>query len=682
MFQKRMIELQKDYARKLLTHNNPYTGMTYTDDPAIAVIEINNENSLVGYWTTTLGKDLDTLPEPFRSELQTMWNQWLQKRYETDGRLQDAWMKDVTPPGPSLLTASSTPTGENHDQTKVAVTTSPGKADAAPNTEIDVQAIDATDWHVQVYFPGLTLREGSLHTITFRAKADGNRKISASVGKDIDDWHNMGFTQGIDLGTEFKQYSYSFKATNTTPAHARLSFTVGGDLGKIWIEDLQLSSGAKGVGLQPGESLAKANIAFPGIASERQAADWITFLVDTERSYADQMRAVLKDELKAHANISVTQIDFGGITGLHREAKMEYTDSHTYWQHPSFPSDDWSPINWKIENTPQVAAMADRSFGELGDLAMTRVAGKPFSVSEYDHPAPSDYAGEMMPTYATFAALQDWDMIYGFAAADYSSKSKPDRILGYFDQNNHPAKWLQDPTAALIFRQGLIAPAPAVATIKLPAPIWESYPFATQAWNALVPTGPIGFITRRLEISDQPLPSGSKPQLVEQGSAAPTQVRITKVGQKADKPVYLAGAPSTAVFCGYVGGQMLNAGDVQLTTGTFGNNFATVTATATDSQPFASSRRILVTVVGRVENKAMGWNAQRNSVGTKWGFGPPIAEYVPVMLAIPADGPRKAYMLDSTGKRVKQIPAWVTDGKLTLSPSMENASLLYEVTAE
>lgn len=47
-YDRRMIALQKSYARDLLTHVNPYTGLADTADPAMAVVEINNENSLVG----------------------------------------------------------------------------------------------------------------------------------------------------------------------------------------------------------------------------------------------------------------------------------------------------------------------------------------------------------------------------------------------------------------------------------------------------------------------------------------------------------------------------------------------------------------------------------------------------------------------------------------------------------
>jgi hypothetical protein len=42
-----MIAMQKDYARALLTHAIPYTKSAYTEEPAVAFIEINNENALV-----------------------------------------------------------------------------------------------------------------------------------------------------------------------------------------------------------------------------------------------------------------------------------------------------------------------------------------------------------------------------------------------------------------------------------------------------------------------------------------------------------------------------------------------------------------------------------------------------------------------------------------------------------
>ncbi len=89
IFDERMIELQKDYATKLLTHRNPYTGLRYVDDPAIAVVETTNENSIF-YFFNMSGLSL----EYYRHELTRRWNRWLATRYDTREKLARAWTDD------------------------------------------------------------------------------------------------------------------------------------------------------------------------------------------------------------------------------------------------------------------------------------------------------------------------------------------------------------------------------------------------------------------------------------------------------------------------------------------------------------------------------------------------------------------------------------------------------------
>ena len=71
LYDKTLIELQKEYARQLLTHVNPYTKRAYADDPAVAIVEINNENAI---WLGFRG------PSPFYDrELDAIYNGWLAK---------------------------------------------------------------------------------------------------------------------------------------------------------------------------------------------------------------------------------------------------------------------------------------------------------------------------------------------------------------------------------------------------------------------------------------------------------------------------------------------------------------------------------------------------------------------------------------------------------------------------
>lgn len=71
IFDRRMIELQKEYAEQLLAHRNPYTKLKYADDPAVAIVEINNENALYTGFRP---------PSPFyQHELTELYNTWLSK---------------------------------------------------------------------------------------------------------------------------------------------------------------------------------------------------------------------------------------------------------------------------------------------------------------------------------------------------------------------------------------------------------------------------------------------------------------------------------------------------------------------------------------------------------------------------------------------------------------------------
>ena len=47
MYNARLIELQKEYARELLCHVNPYTGLALKDDPAVITVQMNNEESVI-----------------------------------------------------------------------------------------------------------------------------------------------------------------------------------------------------------------------------------------------------------------------------------------------------------------------------------------------------------------------------------------------------------------------------------------------------------------------------------------------------------------------------------------------------------------------------------------------------------------------------------------------------------
>ena len=75
LFDKRLIELEKDYARQLLTHINPYTKKAFVDEPGVAIVEIVNEDAIYIGWNSN---------DAYDQELTDLYNAWLQKNLSSE----------------------------------------------------------------------------------------------------------------------------------------------------------------------------------------------------------------------------------------------------------------------------------------------------------------------------------------------------------------------------------------------------------------------------------------------------------------------------------------------------------------------------------------------------------------------------------------------------------------------
>ncbi len=75
LFDQRLIELEKDYAKQLLTHVNPYTRKAYVEDPGVAIVEIVNEDAIGIGWSGNKAYD---------DELTDLFNAWLLKNVSAE----------------------------------------------------------------------------------------------------------------------------------------------------------------------------------------------------------------------------------------------------------------------------------------------------------------------------------------------------------------------------------------------------------------------------------------------------------------------------------------------------------------------------------------------------------------------------------------------------------------------
>ncbi len=84
LFHPRAIELNRELYRKFLDRVNPYTGRRWMDEPGMAMLTIQNEQSI--FWgTTNIHKGRP------RQILNELYTEWLRDRYGSQAYLRQAW---------------------------------------------------------------------------------------------------------------------------------------------------------------------------------------------------------------------------------------------------------------------------------------------------------------------------------------------------------------------------------------------------------------------------------------------------------------------------------------------------------------------------------------------------------------------------------------------------------------
>lgn len=101
VYHPRMIALQEEYARRLIR------GLGLRNNPALAMVEINNESSLLAAWQRREWRA--AVPRAYEAELRRQWQQWLVRRYGSTARACAVWKTCATPDATiTLLTPADT----------------------------------------------------------------------------------------------------------------------------------------------------------------------------------------------------------------------------------------------------------------------------------------------------------------------------------------------------------------------------------------------------------------------------------------------------------------------------------------------------------------------------------------------------------------------------------------------
>lgn len=363
-------------------------------------------------------------------------------------------------------------------------------------------------------------------------------------------------------------------------------------------------------------------------ASKHRFHTEAAFYMDMERRYFDDMAKFLRTDLDVKPLLAGTSDHNHGKSGyplLTSTARLDVVDGHVYWQHPNYLTDPITgrQTGFEIPNTPMVN---DPRRSTVVQLSRTAMAGKPYTVSEVNHPFPNDYACEGIPILAAYAALHDWDGIFWYTLAHDHLIDGPSRAIGHFDLGPDPVKMTQLAAGALLFLRADVRPAvqttgrsysteQIVESLRLP---WSQSPYFTPGFPL---AWPLVHATRIDSLSN---PSPDRFDAVPGEPIVSDTGELTWSGHSTKQGLVRIDSARSQALVGFVKG---HAHETANLSGQPDNSFCAITLSALDDRPIARSNKLLLTATARVANSQMTWAANRKTL-EKWGTPPARMEPV------------------------------------------------------
>lgn len=586
IFHPRMVELQRQFTEQLL-HKLALRGAA-----ALAMVEVNNESSLIHEWQ--IGQLDANLKGEYRDALGSRWNGWLAAKYSTTAALASAWGTGA-PDGPNLLDGQWRIENTHGKAGTLTMTTT----DGVPTAQITPGAYSGTGngW-LYLKQTGFKVAAGVRYAWRFEARADvaAGQSVSVPISfmRDVSPWDGALYST-ISLTNQWQTFTIAVTPSFSIQDSGRVSLNVQNAPGPVYARRMTVVQAGQGA-LADGESIESSNVSLlaPGEGgTPTRMADYVAFLIATDRAYVNTLRDAVRAETDALVPITGTQMGYGGLPILDSQDGLDYQDNHFYIDHYAFPNAAWDGYDWRIRD----AAAASDGWTAFTNMAWAREAGRPYTVSEYNQPWPNTHAAEIAPSLAAFAGFQDWDGIIHFAYSH--GRGWDDGVPSGFNINGDWTKFASIGQAAWLFRTGAVRPGGEPLSVPVSATQRnESAQAGLTAAAWITRSG----LPRETALSRVVQLAKDSPGLLNAADfVAPRAPYTSQTGQLTfhrDARTMTIAAPLAAGVFGEISRSTVNAGAIDVQLGPSSRGFASVLLTSLDGEPIASSGRMLLTIPG------------------------------------------------------------------------------------
>lgn len=452
MFNPKLIEFQKKYAKDLLTHYNPYTKLRYCDDPTVALVEITNENSIIESWHWNnlngnfIGLKKGALANYYLNELDSLWNNWLKEQYGSIDGVKKSWSdSDIRASAPSKVIQNLDDWNiEKHNGAAATMRTVENSA------HIDVTSLSKESWHIQFRKVGIPIIRDSNYTLNFTIRADKKKTISVVCQQAFMPFNILGLSKPLEIDEDFQTFEIPFYA-NDNCANAKIAFILGYSKGPVIIKDVTLVKTNK-VGFDELNNAKNFSFTRPlyklrFMSPKQKIQDAETFYNELEKNYFTTMASFLKNDIGVKVPINGSQ-----YSSIGSQKACDFIDKHAYWDHPTFPNKKWDMNDFRITNK---SLILDSNLGIVGNLLKNQPKDEPYTVTEWNHSYPNEYAYETPVILGAEALKNNWDGLFQFAFSHgWEQEPTFDNIHSYFDTITNPQKLILTSLGGLIYLNG------------------------------------------------------------------------------------------------------------------------------------------------------------------------------------------------------------------------------------
>ena len=347
------------------------------------------------------------------------------------------------------------------------------------------------------------------------------------------------------------------------------------------------------------------------VFSPQRVADMAEFYISVQRDFYDDMYIYLKDELGVQVPITGTNALVGPADVISMES-LDYIDDHAYWNHPWFPNEPWSATDWLMENNPMIR---QSNLGTLsGIFSGLAIEGKPYTISEYNHPFPNRFQTEMMPLLMAYASFHDADGLMFF---EYSGGSpsdwEADMVPGFFEIHRNHALMGLSPILGYAYRNRLLEPATNFQTISYsPEYVYKEIPQQDNfgRWGKFVPYDPnIGLSQpiRTASYNATSDPDLDNLPVAQQGTFTSS---TNEVEVNTEEGSILVETPNFVSVSGFLNDAIgAVVGPVELVDA---NDFGVLAWMSLSDTALTETRNSIIVLSSKIQNSNMIWNWHRN----------------------------------------------------------------------